>query len=132
MVDQFALQEFGLERNPNSDDTDGDNLPDGWEAMFGGWPGMTSTYWTTFGPLYHSHMESDPDFTTWSDYVLMHHIVNPTSPVEDPDNDGFSNSCEYMFGTDPLVSNEPLLKPNTHFALILIVMAGMIVKKFGT
>ncbi|MEC8609543.1 MAG: ELWxxDGT repeat protein [Candidatus Thermoplasmatota archaeon] len=101
-----ALQEFGLGSNPNSDDTDGDNLPDGWEAMFGGWPGMTSTYWTTFGPLYHSQMESDPDFTTWSDYSLMHHIDNPSSPVEDPDNDGFSNSCEYMFGTDPLVSNE--------------------------
>lgn len=101
-----ALQEYGLGSNPHSDDTDGDNLPDGWEAMFGGWPGMTSTYWTTFGPLYHSHMESNPDFTTWSDYVLMHHIVNPTSPVEDPDNDGFSNSCEYMFDTDPLVSNE--------------------------
>ena len=65
-----ALEEFGLGSNPNNDDTDGDGLPDDWEAVFGGWPGMTSTYWTTFGPLYHSHTRNPIQ-------TLRHGVITP-------------------------------------------------------
>ena len=98
-----ALEEFLLSSNPYDNDTDGDGLPDGWEAMFGNY--RNSTYWIMFGPIYHSYMESWPDFTSWEDWIEILHIADPSSIVEDPDSDGFPNSCEYTFGTDPLVPN---------------------------
>lgn len=70
--------------DPRNPDTDGDGMPDGWEAKMG----VNLTQW---GP-------KDTDVTPeW--------IVNPLDPTDkykDPDNDGLTNIEEYRHHTDPL------------------------------
>ena len=92
-----ALDEFELASNPFTNDTDGDGLPDSWEAMFGS-EGLESTYWPVYGSNWFNSS------TDWNN-TTIHHILDPNSIVEDPDNDGFPNNCEYKFGTDPLINN---------------------------
>ncbi len=70
--------------DPRNPDTDGDGMPDGWEAKFG-------ANLTKYGP-------------GEKDYALEW-LVNPLDPTDkygDPDHDGLPNIEEYRHGCDPL------------------------------
>ncbi len=74
------LEELRRGLNIHNPDSDGDNLPDGWEVRFG------------------------RDFAqggNWLDPLVG-------SAGEDPDGDERDNLHEYLFGTNPLVNDQPL------------------------
>lgn len=71
--DVKEIQEYGTD--PYSNDSDGDGMPDGWEIANRQWI-ESAGVWT----------------------------LNPTSPIDstqDADNDGLSNSAEFLNGTSP-------------------------------
>ncbi len=69
--------------DPNSNDTDGDGLPDGWEYYFWALRGAGQTNLSLRAPC----VNIDP--------------LNPFNALEDDDNDQLTNLEEYNLGTDP-------------------------------
>jgi len=96
--------------NPNSGDTDGDTMPDGWEYFYGFDPndaddalldededGLQNSleYLVGSNPLL---VDTDADGLSDGDEVLIHGS-NPVNP--DSDNDGLFDGVEIQLGTNP-------------------------------
>ena len=79
--------------DPLDSDTDGDDMPDGWEVEHGLDPLNPSDQWA-----------SDVDGDGMPDAWEFSHHLNPLDPADaaaDPDLDGLSNIQEYQRGSDP-------------------------------
>ena len=101
--------------DPNEIDSDGDNMPDGWEVNYNLDPNNQSDDITDF--------DSDG-------LINVDEYTNSTDPTdEDSDDDGFLDGEEIDKGTDPL---DPLSFPNSSIPgynsmfLLLISIISMI------
>jgi hypothetical protein len=116
------IQEYVAHTNPKNADTDGDTLPDGWEAQYSLNPlSTTGTNGASGDPdhdgltnalEYAAHtnpINPDSDGDTLPDGWEVHYGLNPLSAAGDngangnPDHDSLTNAQEYARGTNPVV-----------------------------
>ncbi len=109
-------REWELGTDASSSDTDGDGMPDGWEAQHGFNPlsedsgqdpdndGLSNLQEYQHGT---DPQSDDTDGDGMPDGWEVQYGLNPTSfdPFDDPDNDGLNNLQEYQYGTDPRSSD---------------------------
>lgn len=85
------LDEFYTESNPNSEDTDYDGLPDGWEIVCG------------LNPLHNGTQR----YILKKNYVYetVNNVSEKDGPTGDPDGDSYTNFQEWGKGTSPANSD---------------------------
>ncbi|MCK4809040.1 MAG: hypothetical protein KAS90_05430, partial [Candidatus Aenigmarchaeota archaeon] len=91
-------EEYMLGTDPNSNDTDNDTMPDGWEADNGLNPTDPKD----------GALDADNDGLSNADEYL--HGTDPNNP--DTDGDGYTDGWEIDNGTDPLNINDPTCHVN--------------------
>ena len=119
------VTEYTLETDPQSADTDEDDLDDKWESENTGFDpldpsdgladededGLTygkerfyGTYDDQADPVIEPDTNADFDADGWPDGYEVQHGMNPTDPSDgggDEDGDGLLDGQEYVYGTDP-------------------------------
>jgi len=96
------LQEYLNGTNPRNNDTDGDGMPDGWEAYYGLQPTDSSDAEEDFDEDgYDSNRDT---FVSSSEaYTNIEEFLNNTSPNKnDTDGDGMFDGWEVYYGLNPL------------------------------
>ncbi len=103
IVNGIKIQNYIDRTNPRMPDTDGDDLPDGWEFTYGKTRLKTFIMWhdTVFDSNWASNVVFDENSESNKDLWVIN-PVGQTDKYLDPDRDGLNNWKEYELGTDPL------------------------------
>jgi hypothetical protein len=93
--------------NPRLPDTDGDDLPDGWEFEYGKTRQLVYIQWhdTVFGSKWATSKQLVFVSGECQRDIWVINPVDQTDKYLDPDRDGLNNWKEYELGTDPLNSD---------------------------
>jgi hypothetical protein len=117
LLDGHETQSYGT--NPNSGDTDNEDLPDAWEVQY-----------NTDATRANKMEDMDVDgLTNYEEYL------NGTDPrLDDTDGDGYKDGWEVDHGYNPLDPNDPppsSRMPELYWQILLSVIGGTIVGIIG-